>query len=57
MAIRSISIAVIAGAALTSCAPTGSTDQRSGEPIEPGAPVMVRAVSGLVLEVEPNRRP
>jgi membrane protein implicated in regulation of membrane protease activity len=30
---------------------------RSGEPIEPGAPVVVRAVNGLVLEVELNRRP
>jgi membrane protein implicated in regulation of membrane protease activity len=30
---------------------------RSAEPIEPGALVVVRAVSGLVLEVEPNRRP
>ncbi len=30
---------------------------RSAEPIEPGAPVVVRAVNGLVLEVEPNRRP
>jgi len=30
---------------------------RSAEPIEPGASVAVRAVDGLVLEVEPSRRP
>ena len=34
MAIRCISVALIAGAALTSCAPTGSDDPRSGEAIE-----------------------
>ena len=30
---------------------------RSAEPIEPGAPVVVSAVHGLVLDVEPDRRP
>jgi membrane protein implicated in regulation of membrane protease activity len=29
---------------------------RSAEPIEPGAPVVVSAVNGLVLDVEPKRR-
>ena len=30
---------------------------RSAEPIEPGARVVVSAVHGLVLDVEPERRP
>jgi membrane protein implicated in regulation of membrane protease activity len=30
---------------------------RSAEPIDPGAPVVVSAVHGLVLDVEPDRRP
>ena len=30
---------------------------RSAEPIEPGAAVVVSAVNGLVLDVEPDRRP
>ena len=30
---------------------------RSDEPIDPGTPVVVTAVNGLVLDVEPERRP
>jgi membrane protein implicated in regulation of membrane protease activity len=30
---------------------------RASEPIEPGASVLIRAVDGLVLDVEPDRRP